>query len=368
MWKKNIFLGFILVAIISVYYGCKKHEVPIIINSAPKYQEKYVDLEKLFSIDVTEINLFTKRNDYYGCYAFDSKNNLYILDTYEGIITVYDENGNFVRSFGGKGQGPNEFYNATFMLIKKDKIYVYQGLYEIKVLTLEGELIKRYQVSLYIENPLRPKVVGDKFYLLKGRTDRTFTKLELVLSSELNEKFSGGKDIWRYKYPHGLPGYPCWEWLMVLDTGEFFFPEDNHNKYLITKYDKLGRPILKFGRKYKKEKYSKEAIERFYSIYKKSIENGKIKVFDEPPIVRAMFQDLRKNIWVVFGETYEDNMHPDFENSVDIFSEKGEWLYSFKTKKISKNIFYNNGKIYKVSPLNVENYEQFIDVYEIKYL
>jgi hypothetical protein len=346
----------------------KKKEIPVVINSTPKYHDKkYVDLEKQFSIDVTQINLFTKRNDYYGCYDFDSKNNLYILDTFEGIITVYDENGTLVRRFGGQGQGPNEFSNANFMLIKKDKIYVLDGFFDFKILSLQGQLIKKYTVQIIYENPIRQKAVGDRFYLLKGKIDRTFTKLELILS-EVDEKFFGGKDLWRYKYPYGLKGYPCWEWLLILNNGEFFFPEDNHKNYLITKYNRSGKSILKFGRKYKKEKYSEEAIKRFYSLYKKEIEGGKMKFFKEPPIIRTMFQDSKKNIWVISGETYEDNVNPDFENSIDIFNKKGEWLYSFKSKKISKNIFYNNGKIYKVFPIDEKNYNQFIDVYKIKYL
>ena len=267
------------------------------------------------------------------------------------------------------GQGPNEFLSPNLMLIKKDKIYVMDGFFDLKVLNLQGQVIKKYNIQIFWENPVRWEAVSDRFYLLKCKVDlRTFNKLELILNGELDDRFSGGKELWRYKYPYGFKGYPCWEWLLILDSGEFFFPEDNHNKYLITKYDKKGKPLLKFGRKYKKRKYSKQAIERFYSIYKKEIEQGRKKVIKEPPIVRTMFQDLRKNIWVVYGETYEDNMNPDFENSVDIFNKKGEWLCSFKTKKISKNIFYNNGKIYKVSPIRVGDYRQFIEVYKIKYL
>jgi len=166
----------------------------------------------------------------------------------------------------------------------------------------------------------------------------------------------------------GLSGPPCWEWMLILDSGEFYFPEDNLNKYSIIKYDKLGKPRLIFGREYQIEKYSEEAREELYSKHKKSIDMGKTKFPPAPPVIRTMFQDSRENIWVISGETYEDNMNPNYENSVDIFNKEGKWLYFFKSKNISKNCFYNDGKIYKVLPLDPEIYAQFIEVYEIKYL
>lgn len=366
--KINLLVKFLSIAIILSLVSCERHETPYVIKSEPKYNDKkYIDLAKQFTIDVTQINLFTKRNDYRGCYDFDSKNNLYILDTFEGLITAFDEKGNLIRQFGGRGQGPNEFINANFMVIKKDKIYIFQGQFELKILNLQGKLIKKDTIQIIFDNPLGLKAVGDKFYLIKGKTDRTFTHLELILS-EVGENFSGGKELWRYKYSYGLNGYPCWEWLLILNSGEYFFPEDNHSEYIITKYNKAGNPELKFGRKYNMKKYSKEAMKRFYSIHKKAIERGRRKVFQEPPIVRRMFQDSKKNIWVVSGETYEDNLNPDFKNTIDLFNNKGEWIYSFKSAKISKNIFYNNGKIYKVLPLDEYYYSQFIEVYEIKYL
>jgi len=81
-----------------------------------------------------------------------------------------------------------------------------------------------------------------------------------------------------------------------------------------------------------------------------------------------MFQDNRKNLWVISGETYEDNRNPNYENTIDIFNKKGEWLYSFKSKFISRYCFFNNWKIYRVLPIDLDTYDQIIEVYEIKYL
>jgi len=92
-----------------------------------------------------------------------------------------------------------------------------------------------------------------------------------------------------------------------------------------------------------------------------------MKFPQSPPVVRKMFQDQKKNIWVISGETDEDNEDPDFENAVDVFSEKGEWLCSFKSKSISRNCLYNDGIIYGIPPINPDTYEQRVKAYKIKY-
>ncbi|MDH4272284.1 MAG: hypothetical protein OEW18_09945, partial [Candidatus Aminicenantes bacterium] len=156
-------------------------------------------------------------------------------------------------------------------------------------------------------------------------------------------------------------------WLAISDSGEFYFPEDNLNEYSITKYTKEGKPALVFGRKYETREYSQQARDRFNSLFSRQIKKGEMKFPSSPPVLRKMFQDQRKNIWVISGETYEDNEDPDFENAVDVFSEKGEWLYSFKSKSISRNCLYSDGIIYGIPPPNPDTYEQRIEAYSIKY-
>ena len=371
---KGAICPIIVITIFSnVLISCKpaSNEVIRVNNSSPKYADReFVKLEKLYTIDVTQISLFGKDTsiDMQKLIDFDDDNNLYILDSFESKISVFNEKGEFIKSFGRPGQGPKEFIRPNTLIIKKDKIYVFQGFHEYKILDLDGEYISSQQI--HVENRLKLKTVGDSFYIFRGKVDRTFTELELILSVE-DDSFSKSKEIFRYNYPPGFfaPNYNfSWSsWLLILDTGEFYFPEDNLSKYSIIKYSNDGNPELIFGRKYNLKEYSKEARDRFYSMYEKQIERGDIEFPQYPPVVRKMFQDNKKNIWVISGETYEDNRNPNYENTVDIFNQKGEWLYSFKSKFISRYCFYNNGQIYRVLPINLDTYEQFIEVYKIKY-
>jgi len=370
--QKHFIAGIILISIIFVSCNSNKDEIVKVSNLSPKYVNKnYVDLEKLYSIDVTRINMFSKESNrgFGRVIDFDKNNNMYILDEYESTISVFDENGEFVKTFGRKGEGPNEFSRPNILIIKKDKIYVFQGFFEYKIVTLEGEYISKH--NIHIENRLAYKIIGDSFYILRGKTERTFTKLELILLRVDDDNFSKSKEIFKYEYPPGLRGpsydFTFTNWLLISNNGEFYFPEDNFSKYSIIKYNKEGEPELIFSRKYNKKEYSKEAEDRFYSIYERQIKKGDIEFPQSPPVVRTMFQDNKRNIWVISGETYEDNRNPDYENTIDIFNKNGEWLYSFKSKLISRYCLYNDGRIYRVLPMNLDTFDQYIDVYKIEY-
>jgi hypothetical protein len=132
---KNVIAGIFLICCVFASCQSKKDGVVKVSNSSPKFvDKKYVDLEKLYSIDVTEISMFGKESnpDFERVIDFDENNNMYILDMYESTISVFNENGEFVRTFGRPGQGPNEFIRPNALIIKKDKIYVFHKFSEYK--------------------------------------------------------------------------------------------------------------------------------------------------------------------------------------------------------------------------------------------
>ena len=353
--------------------SCTSNHSPARVNSSqPEFPDGKIDLTKLYVIDVTRINMFSRETGrgFDNAIDFDANNNMYILDTYESMIFVFDGDGRPVRSFGGPGQGPGEFFRPSMMFIKGDEIHILQGMgTDFKVVNLEGKFISRKQVSF--ENQFRYSVVADDIYLFSAKTDRTFSQLEFILRRFAGGRFEQPEVLWTSNYPPGLQG-PYYDfiwpnWLFISDSGEFYSPEDNLHRYAITKYTKEGKPELVFGRKYDLREYSKQARARFDSLYSRQIEAGEMTFPETPPVVRKMFQDREKNIWVISGETREDNEDPDFKNAVDVFSRKGEWLYSFKSKSVSRNCLYNDGIIYAISPPDPVTFEQRIEAYRIQY-
>ena len=371
MMKLMILFGFLTISIVFTCCKSNSDELIEVHNVLPKYANaEYVRLEKLYNIDVTQISLFNKdsNNDMQRLIDFDEDNNMYILDGYESKISVFDKQGGLIRTFGKAGQGPKEFLRPNRIVVNKNKVYVFQGFQEYKIVDLEGAYISSHLIN--VENRLKTRIINDSFYFFRGKVDQTFTKLEFILS-RYNIDFSSGKEVFRHNYSPGMQGanydYTWPNWLFISDSGEFYFPDDNLSKYSITKFSRDGVPKLSFSRKYNSKKYSQGAKDRFYSIYEKQIKSGSIEFPQSPPIVRLIFEDNKKNIWVISGETYEDNRNPEFENTIDIFNKKGEWLYSFKSKFLSRFCLYNNGKIYRVLPINLDSYDQYIEVYNIVY-
>jgi len=374
---QNYNIIIILAICLMNYMYCEKHPLREVINTAPKFSEKkFISLEKLYSIDITTLSLTTQgeiATDYSRFIDFDKNNNMYVLDASENTIMIYDSTGKLVNTIGRTGQGPNEFERSNALIINDKKIYVFEFKTDYKVLNLKGEYIKKQYIPML--NKLKTDIINNVFYVFEGRTDQSFTDLDLVLSVKSND-FLQSRDIFKYKYPPGLKG-PYYEfifsnWILLTKSGEFYFPVDNFNTYSVAKYSKEGKPIFKFGRKYDLKKYSEEAKNRFNQIYmNKNMEQFKELLPEfpvSPPVIRKMILDDHGYIWIVSGETYEDNRNPDFENTIDIFNQDGIWLYSFKSKFITKNMIHNNGKLYVVSPIDEETYEQFINVYKINYI
>lgn len=352
--------------------SCRPNErgIASVVNTNPRF-ESYVQLESLFAIDVAEINMFGRESatDFDRAIAFDSQDRLYILDTYSCRISVFDNDGRFVRAFGRPGQGPDEFTSPHRIVIKDDRIYVFEGFTGLKILSLEGAYISKGVVN--IENLLKLKAVADGFYLFRARTDPTFTKLTFLLLKQ-GEDFAGGPQLFEYDYAPGLGGpnynFGWHDWMLITEDGKFYFPKDNFSRYLITRYDSAGRPELRFGRSYEVREYSIKARARFEALYDKWIRTGEMRFPSSPPIVGNMFRDEKGNVWVIAGESSEDNGDPEFENTIDIFSRKGEWLSSMKSKILSRYCHYHGGRIYKIPSPDIDRPEQPIEVFGIRYL
>jgi hypothetical protein len=79
----------------------------------------------------------------------DSRNNVYVLDSRECDIKVFDDRGNFRRTIGKKGQGPGELFVPVSMEInKKDEIIVYcLGNHRISLFRTDGTLIREFSTA-----------------------------------------------------------------------------------------------------------------------------------------------------------------------------------------------------------------------------
>lgn len=86
-------------------------------DEPPVYSD--VQFEPVAVYGDTDDFFFSFMNDI----AVDDNGHVYISDSSEGIIRVFNSDGDYVQSIGGKGEGPGEFNNISHMLIRNNKIY-----------------------------------------------------------------------------------------------------------------------------------------------------------------------------------------------------------------------------------------------------
>jgi hypothetical protein len=118
--------------------------VPKVIENpeTPKYSGR--DAPELVFKQELSIPLVGRR------YSFDvdEAGNIYLLESLEGSITVYDKDGKIIRQFGKKGQGPGEFENSVYLSVSPEKkIYVLDRPRKvIQIFDMNGKWLERRQL------------------------------------------------------------------------------------------------------------------------------------------------------------------------------------------------------------------------------
>lgn len=132
----------------------------------------------------------------------DEEGNIYIGDKASLSIKVFDKDGNYLKSLGRRGRGPNEFHDINFMgAAPENNILVLdRGNFRYTTITKEGEYVSDYVIKFenqfYLEDVayLDDKLIG--LYLYQGSAEeRDYSDLYernffRILTPDLNEKTS----------------------------------------------------------------------------------------------------------------------------------------------------------------------------------
>ncbi len=334
----------------------QENERFILNPETPKYTEKeWLTFEKKYSIDVLdyeeyEITLVTTM-------TADEKGNLFIVSLVDNEIFVFDTLGNFLKKYGGRGQGPRELEKPFTLAVKNNKMYVHEMHKGLKIWDSDGEYLdfiffppsKREPYYYpYPDYYLIPYHEWDEDPLKTGKYILHYYfsifDLELKKISNINEIVIDAHKVYGF-----LPSE-----IIAIDSGDNIYTPVSHDIYKINKYSKDGKFLFSFGREYKRKGYSKRTRDRYYDRYTKKFKKSKpiaymlpLVIPDFPPVVRHLMVDGRNNIWVVSGEWYRDNRcEYKIKSTIDIFSNDGEFLYTFETDKITPQSFIKNNLLY----------------------
>ncbi|MDR9417752.1 6-bladed beta-propeller [Gracilimonas sp.] len=79
----------------------------------------------------------------------DKEENIYIGDKASLTIKVFDKDGNYLKSLGGRGRGPNEFHDINFMGVTPENniLVLDRGNFRYTTITKEGEYVSNYVIK-----------------------------------------------------------------------------------------------------------------------------------------------------------------------------------------------------------------------------
>jgi len=287
--------------------------------------------------------------------GMDEDRNIYILDRGDAKVLVYNENGEFIHSFGRKGQGPGEFINPYPGIITNQHnilvIYNYAN-FGFQLFKRNGQLLDNFSleertfVNQVLLNSAKNIIsLETNFQIVKNKLNPLAHQIRIVHYTRSGEIISTmiNQILTTYEYKTAeWTGRSC----MSLDKkGNIYINSIDPNKYEISVYNPAGKIIKKIMRKAKRIPYSVEEINRS----KKAIEARKSLTGLEYPIktlrpyVRHFTFDSQDRLWVWTGEyDYETGM-----SAIDIFDEQGEYLFKYYAKLTTEAKIIDN-KVYQI--------------------
>jgi len=351
--KKLMIILCILISVNNLYSQSKKN-VPVIINDKPKYQsEKLLTLKELYSIP---IDVYDK---YYinAVYSMDvdKDTNLYVAEPYQNNIVVFDKKGKYIKTIGGKGQGPNELLGLVYLYIYDDKLYINQYLLGIKVWDISGKYITEYK------NVFRNQIV---FFI---RQDYVLTCDEIIDRSKnisnfelqiYSKDFKDKKKIAEIEYRKKKN--EIWEitYLYGVDSKDNIYFPVSRNEYKLNIYNLKGELIMTFGKKYNTPKMPKEILD----IRKK---HGLDEITKEPQVIQYIIIDNRDYVWIVPAwSSLEAFNYKKILANIDIFNSNGEYLYTFNDINVTPQSIIRNNRLYSFPDDEVD---RNIRVFQIEY-
>ncbi|MFD2531978.1 6-bladed beta-propeller [Gracilimonas halophila] len=130
----------------------------------------------------------------------DKEGNIYIGDKASLTIKVFDKDGNYLKSLGGRGRGPSEFHDINFMgTAPGDNILVLdRGNFRYTTITKEGEYVSDYIIKFenqfyfkdadFIDNKIIGLAYSQASAIESDYSDLPKRNFLKILSTDLNEK------------------------------------------------------------------------------------------------------------------------------------------------------------------------------------
>lgn len=328
----------------------------------PSHPNKTVSFEEDLSIGGEEYNMLFRPQRF----VVDQNENIYITDSQEQSIKVFDPKGEYIQTIGRKGEGPGEFSFIGYLTFLPDGRLMVMDLEarRISLFDSDGKYIESHHweerpggliyatestclLTVYTyegDKSLEDRKIFVKEFDFQGNEISSFGEFKIEESKIHSEK-RGEAIISVMIYPPYSPRS-----IFAADPVRQYLYHCVNDVYEIEIFDKDGKIIRRFARPYKLLPFTSKDAEEFYSRYEsRPMEDlkKKIRKMSMPnvkTISSRMFVDDSGNLWV---GTYEQKEEEDRTfTAYDIFSVDG--YYEAKVWIDKRPGLFVKGKMYRM--------------------
>ena len=288
----------------------------------------------------------------------DDNENIYISETQDQVIKIFDSDGEYIKTLGAKGNGPGEFQRIWKLGATKDGELVALDIIAKRTSFFDssGQFLNSFNWKVdyftYILVKSSSYIVGERaypgirpnaFYYVKefdfdGNEVRSYGEFKMFDSLIIQD---GGRPTYT-----GYPVSP--RSVFTGDHDRELFYHCLNNKYTIEVYDDSGKLFRKIDRPYKPVPFTNKDTEEYRAMYKtpewvkKAIEN--MKMPKAKSIVIRMYVDDESNLWIRTNEKKEEE--DKILTAFDIFNPDGHYYAKIWTEFTS--LVFKKGKMYRM--------------------
>jgi len=372
----NSLLLFSLLFVVSSCSKPEKNYTVETVNGIKTYKNKNIPADSKFKIEPKE--LFTIQGSavsdsagrfsdpYYLC--SDTNSNIYILDKFNCSVKKFDKSGGFIRSFGGKGQGPGEMTGPMSLMFNNEIIYIMDlDQQKVHTFSVSGDYTKSLETAsnnLRFITPINEnkfigfkrsysddgKTITHELMMSSSKTDQTFTFEKQVLKNDI-------KDYQLNNYYNAF----------AISKDKIYVSKYGSNNYEIDVYNLEGSLLYRIRKDYREIQFTETELKEFQTqennfVLKYGGEPYEIK-FAKKKAINNLYVDNKDRLWVVKSVERADGnkkfVFDVFKDGVFINTISLDNFLAGKDYFIDDKLFFIKDKIYLI-----DNANQFVRVYQ----